>query len=963
MSKRLIETFLPIAELSEEGVRERRLSTSLPPINFLHVWWARRPLVAARAAVLASLLPEDTDRLAFIRAIGIHGDPVATRNKIDIAKRTGEDLGADPYGYQRAFKYDPSSDVRNLLGDPSKIVVADLTAGGGSIPFEAMRMGTSIIANDLNPVAALILKATVEYPATYGTQLLHEYEALVARFLPLMEKKLQGLYPAEKEGRRVDGYLWARTIECPYCAGKLPLSPNWKLSANGIGAGIKAHLGGGPGSKGRHCEFVIVADAEDHAPSTVSKGEALCPYPDCGRTVDGDEIKRQAQAGNMGDQLFAVVLKERYQKTGKNGSTRLSWRRAFRAPEPDDNNQDELVAHLRNKLPEWEALDVIPTEAYPDVSNDDRPKNYGMPLWRDMFSTRQLLVHGYGSETFREMLESDRTRGEVSPITSAAYIYLAFGLDKYLNWNARLSSWNVNADGLRSVFDRHDFAFKWSFGEMAAAITGGGLAWAMGGVKTALKDIIALVPSQEATLLDASRTGNISVTNQSASEMNNIADKSVDVVVMDPPYGANVMYAELSDFFYVWLKRTAGLIVPNLFTSRLTDKHSEAVANKAHFKGQKGVDRLANRDYQDKMSGIFAEARRILKDDGVMTVMFTHKDTGAWDALAMSLMDAGFVISASWPVNTEPAGSLHIKDKAAANSTILLVCRPRSEQAGGAVYWEDVEPEVSKAVRTRVPEFQMAGILGVDLYLASFGPALEAFSRNWPLTRGTPASEPKRKRRAQSDMFEEFDPYAVRPEDALNAARREVKAWRLAQLASTTSRADMDGPTAFYVLAWDAFKALSFPYDEALRLARAVGVDLDEQIVGRLAEKKGSEIKLWDSATRIAKGAIGPADGSRGMIDALHHAAHILRTRGVEAAQELLDKAGVSNDEEFKVALEALLEVLPPSKTFSGIDAEKAIKPAADDFDALEKLRRIAYADQIDEPKQLELYRDMLSIT
>jgi putative DNA methylase len=145
---------------------------------------------------------------------------------------------------------------------------------------------------------------------------------------------------------------------------------------------------------------------------------------------------------------------------------------------------------------------------------------------------------------------------------------------------------------------------------------------------------------------------------------------------MDPPYGANVMYAELSDFFYVWLKRTAGLVVPELFTRRLADKDAEAVANKAHFKGQKGAARLADDDYRVKMEGIFAESRRVLKDDGIMTVMFTHKDTGAWDALAMSLMDAGFVITASWPVNTEASGSLHIKDKAAANSTIFLVCRP-----------------------------------------------------------------------------------------------------------------------------------------------------------------------------------------------------------------------------------------------------------------------------------------------
>ncbi len=562
------------------------------------------------------------------------------------------------------------------------------------------------------------------------------------------------------------------------------------------------------------------------------------------------------------------------------------------------------------------------------------------------------------------MVEEDRSSGKLNDVRSAAYVYLALGLDKLRDYNARMTRWHVNRETLVNTFDRHDFAFKWSYAEMEILIEGMGLEWALGNARKSLAELIStLAVDKPASLLDEPNAarGTVTITNGSGASMPAIADKSVDAVVMDPPYGANVMYAELSDFFYVWLKRTAGLVVPELFTRRLADKDAEAVANKAHFKGQKGAARLADDDYRMKMEGIFAECRRVLKDDGIMTVMFTHKDTGAWDALAMSLMDAGFVITASWPVNTEASGSLHIKDKAAANSTIFLVCRPREEASGETMYWEDVEPEVAKAVRERVGEFQAAGIKGVDLYLASFGPALEAFSRHWPLTRGTPAPEPKRKRKAQKDMFEEFDPYAVRPEDALNAARREVKAWRLGQLASLKAKTDMDGPTAFYVLAWDAFKAVSFPYDEALRLARAVGVDLEEQIIGRLAEKKTSEIKLWDSATRIAKGAIGSKDGTRGMIDALHHAAHTVRTRGVEVAVEQLKDAGIDQDDEFKMALEALLEVLPPSKTFSGVESDKAIKPAADDFDALEKLRRIAYENEIGEPEQLDLYRELMA--
>ena len=454
----------------------------------------------------------------------------------------------------------------------------------------------------------------------------------------------------------------------------------------------------------------------------------------------------------------------------------------------------------------------------------------------------------------------------------------------------------------------------------------------------------------------------VTITCKPGDSLDHIEDGSIDVVVMDPPYYANVMYAELSDFFYVWLKRTAGHVFPELFRRHLTDKDNEAVANPARFKGEKGASALAGRDYQERMASIFAECRRTLKPNGVMTLMFTHKATGAWDALTKGLMEAGFAITASWPINTEAEGSLHIRNKAAANSTIFLVCRPRigDMEAEPDLYWEDVEPRVAEAVRTRVKEFQDAGIAGVDLYLASFGPALEEFSRHWPLKRGTPREVPEvRRRRRQQGLFEEeWDPYAATPEDALDAARREVKRWRLEQLTHLKADADLDPATAFFVLAWDAFKAPMFSYDEALRLARAVGIDLDSDIVGRIAEKKGSDILLWDSARRAAKGALGPADGSRGMIDAIHHAANTAHIRSLAASQEMLANTRVDQDPRFFAALEAVLEVLPVSKTFTGIELEGDAAASGNDFEALYNLARLAYSDEIDEPEQIRLWQD-----
>ena len=984
---RLIERWLPIAALGEESIRERRSMTALPPTYYLHVWWARRPLVASRAAVLASLLPADADREQFLHVLGIHGDPVAAKQRIAAANRRGERLGSDAYGYPRAFGHTPDSTDREWLAQnlSSGVNVLDPVAGGGSVPFEAVRLGLGTLANDLNPIAVVIERATLEWPALHGFALKSAVEEIGEKLTAHVRRRLAGMFPDEpREGTRADGYLWTRTITCPYCDGLVPLSPNWRLAPGGTGVRLRPHLGTGPGSEGRMCGFEIVDSAEEQSPGTVSRGDGTCPYSDCRRVIDGDAIKTQARDRRMGEQLYAVVYKKRVLVKTKTGRAREKWIRGYRAPQPEDDNSAEIQAMLAEKLPEWEAFDIVPNERFPEVSNDDRPIQYGMPLWRDLFSPRQLLCHGTSVEVFREMLETDRAAGKLDEVRQAAYGYLALSLDKLLNYNARMTRWHANREVLLGAFDRHDFSFKWSYGEMAPLITGLGYDWAIRQTTKCIDELVALVhpggkdargttrsadnpacdlfESVDAACLPSPAPPPITITCKPGDSLDHLEDGSINAVVMDPPYGANVMYAELSDFFYVWLKRTAGRVFPELFRRNLTDKENEAVANAAKFQGTKGAAALAERDYRERMAMIFAECRRVLKPDGIMTVMFTHKETSAWDALTKGLMEAGFIITASWPVNTEAESSLHIKDKAAANSTIFLACRPRGDGRTDdeTVYWEDVEPQVARAVRSRVEEFQEAGIAGVDLYLASFGPALEEFSRHWPLKRGTPRQKPEtlRRRRQQVLFEEEWDPYAATPEDALNTARREVQRWRVNQLANLPANVDLDPTTAFFVLAWDTFKAPVFAYDEALGLSRAVGVNLDRDVVGRLAQKKGSNLRLWDSAARAAKGSLGPANGSRGMIDAVHQAAHAARNRSIATARDTLERAQVAQDSRFVAALEAVLEVLPPSKRWTNISLEGDVAAAGNDFEALYDLFRLAYSGKIDEPAQLKLWED-----
>ena len=966
--RRLIEDWLPVAELSVESTRERTPMTPFPAPNRLHVWWARRPLVASRAAVLASLLPADADRKQFLHCLGIHGDPVKGRAKIEEARRTGKRV-TNPYGYDRAFHYSPDRDDRQWLGSvlsrfSENPVVLDPTAGGGSIPLEALRLGFECVANDLNPVATLVLRSTVDFPRRFGAAVHREFETLAGRWRGQVQTRLESLFPQRQLPDRIDQtYIWARTVRCPSCSGLVPLSPNWTLAPGGVGVRLVPEME----QERPICSFEIVESATEQSKGTEVDGDGRCPFPGCGRVIDGDEIKEQARDCDQGlrEQLFAVVYREKVEYRTKSGGRRWKWVRRFRAPQPEDDIGDRVRERLAEKLPEWEAQDIVPGEAIPDGYKTREPLRYGILLWRDLFSPRQLLCHGTSVEVFRELLEVDRKAGALTDVRRAAFCYLALGLDTMVIYNSRSSRWDNTTGRVRSLFDRHDFGFVWSYGEMAPLLTGMGYEWAIGKTAKCIRELTNHVhgkregdgnelfprganePSSE-TLVSCG----------SGDRLDHLEDQSVDAVVMDPPYGHNVMYAELSDLFYVWLKRTAGHIFPELFRWRLTDKENEAVSNPARFAGEKGARVLAGLEYRVRMAAIFREMRRVLKLDGVMTLMFTHKATDAWDALATGLMDAGFSISASWPVATESPGSLHIRNKAAANSTIFLVCRPRPPVAEDEdrPFWEDIEPKVAARVRERAGQF--AGLGRVDRYLAAFGPALEEFSRHWPVRRGKPRTMPKELTgRARSLFTAEWDPWKATPEDALLVARREVKRQVLERLTRSSGRSEVDPLTDFFLLAWDAFSAPVFPYDEALKLARAVGLDLDGDIVGRLAEKKNQNLHLWDSVRRAGKNRIGPVDGSRAALDRLHHAANLARSHTLSAAKEHLEQVPAADESAFRAALDAALEVLPlpPSKTGAALKGE--IESASNDFEALFELGKLLYGAKFEEPRQLKLWQ------
>ena len=413
------------------------------------------------------------------------------------------------------------------------------------------------------------------------------------------------------------------------------------------------------------------------------------------------------------------------------------------------------------------------------------------------------------------------------------------------------------------------------------------------------------------SFMNTNFTNYIQIDSASADNLSHISDSAIDAIVTDPPYYSTIQYAELSDFFYVWQKRILGDIFSDLFWMELTDKDREAVANPSRFRDM-GISpkELADRDYEAKMQSAFGEYCRVLKDNGVMTVQFNHKDSGAWDVLAQSLITAGFEITASWAVSTENPQNLHQAQKNSVSSTVLLICRKRDPNAGQA-WWDDLRPEVANLVEQRAPEFEANEIQGIDLYLSAFGPALNVFSRNYPILDSTGEE--------------------VRPEVAFAEARKAVANYRFRKLAQTDT-AGFDPLTQWYFLAWDAFQAREFPFDDARQLALAVSgfnvADLGKTY--KLLDIKSGTCKFLSPDQRYKKHAFSLVDNefsARYLIDGLHAIIAIyLEEQTIEPVRRFMKATGLVSNDMFMRAWEVALRVIPHiSDPRKRIPEEKAL--------------------------------------
>ena len=632
----------------------------------------------------------------------------------------------------------------------------------------------------------------------------------------------------------------------------------------------------------------------------------------------------------MNDVLYAVAV-----RTAKD--------RGFRAPTKVD--LDALAAaeaELGAAWPEWTASDVIPDEDIPHGHNTRLLHNVGTLWWRDMFTARQLLVHSCFVEEYRQL--ANEVHSELTADRADAVLgMLGMMQGKALNYNSKQSSWDVDRQKIRSTFDLHAFPFKNTFAEFESGTEL--YRWCLKQTIDAYSSLAELlIPAdseQFPALNQAGERQEITVTKGSGGNLTHIKTGSITCIVMDPPYFDNVMYAELSDFFYVWEKRTLGRIWPDLFDGELTNKRDEAVANPARF-ASAGRDKakVADDDYEAKMAAIFNECHRVLRDDGVLTVMFTHKSAGAWDGLGSALLQAGFTIETSWPVNTESTASLHQARRNSAASTIFLACRKRPiRRSGGRVYLSGIEAEVRAAASGALRRSTEQGLTGVDLLLSTYGPALSVLSQAWPVhSTETTADGTSR---------------LLYPEEALDVARDEVVRLMTARLVGRG--VSFDAYTDFVLIAWSVFGARTFPFDDARRLALATGgLGIDDLQHAKLLTAKSGNVTLTEPTGRLARGDGPGVKRDRRhferLIDAVHTMCYIVHHDGTAAARRWADERGLTTDDTFTACLQGLVNAIPRTRKGGEFNVPEAA--------LLDRIVTTGYSDVIELPEEPDQYEE-----
>lgn len=711
--RRLIEVDLPIKVISEHARHDQNVKKG--HLHTLHVWWATRPLAACRAVILGTLLPDPVDErcsedfrqkareaLAWMSSRDL-SEPMALREAL--LKFIG-DFAAWERSSERRWVETARALVKAAHPDGPPLVL-DPFAGIGSIPLEALRVGADAFAGDLNPVAVLLLKTGLEYVPTYGTRLAEAVRKWGGWVRERAGQELGEFYPTEPDGSIPLAYLWARTVRCegPGCGAEVPLVGLLWLSRKEKQRVALRYRGD---KTTKQVKFEIFRpQREDEVQSPIVKRfAATCPV--CGYTTPYKRVREQLRAKGGGTRDARMIAVITLKADGSRGF-RLAAARDVEVARKAAQALERLKAEHQGVFP------VVPDEPLPpDGALGFRVQKYGMTTWGDLFTPRQALALSTFARLVRET--HHEVLGETGDAAFARAVGTCLGLAvSQLNHYSRSISFYAK-DGMISAFIQGSgLPMRPDFAEANPLMQR-----LVGGLDYALEKVVLVVEAESGSGLKSSTIGNGSATAIP------LPDQAVPYVLTDPPYYDAVPYADLSDFCYVWLKRMVAELHPDLFRWPLTPKGEECIMDPGP--PRPGEPEKTKQFFESTMQKALAECKRVLQPDGVAVVLFAHKGTAGWEALLNALIQAGWTVTSSWPIETERGARMRAKNSAVLASTVFLVCRPRPADAG-VCNWRRVLDGLRARVHDWLPRLAREGIEGADAIFSCIGPALEVYSR------------------------------------------------------------------------------------------------------------------------------------------------------------------------------------------------------------------------------------------
>jgi putative DNA methylase len=820
--RRLIEDLIPVAAINEVAQREKIGHAKTHPRK-LHLWWARRPLAAARAAVYATLvrsenLPDEARSAEFFAALCRLGASEAT-----IAEARERVLAGNG-------------------GKPPKVL--DMFAGGGAIPLEAARLGCEATAAELNPVAHLIELCMLDYPQRFGPSLADDIRKWGDHWVDAAWDRVGHLYPpvgeeggaaggqlgfdqgeTSNEGRRPIAYLWTRTVRCPNPSMDehwIPLvHQTWLAKKKGRYAALRPRVDKDRLTVDWELLERTSTDELDFDPAGFSKrGKATCFV--CGTSIDADYIRAEGRMSRLGIAPLAAVL---VHPSGRG-------REYLPAGSYELPNGDDCQSVL-------DALNVEPPNEEMAAADNRRfsPPIYGLTQFRQLFTLRQLATLCALAQGIHEQYDTMVTNGMEPQRAEAVCCYLGLSLNRTLDASTTLCTWVPQGEFHAHTYKRQALPMVWDFSEVNP------FAGSVGDPRRYAENAAEIVEQ-------LARTGErCEVQRTSATQLRD-HDATYDAVITDPPYYDNISYADLSDFFYVWLKRAVGFLYPEHLSGELTPKRREAIVAPHRHHGDKDQ---ARQFYEAEMEAAFREAHRVLKPGAPLVCVYAHKTTLGWAALVEALRRAGFTITEAWPLDTEMPERSIGQGTASLASSIFLVARRRSAEGVGA--YGDVVADLDRIIAERLERLSDAGVSGSDLVIATIGAGLQAF------TRCSSVELPNGEEVPAESFLEDVQ------SRVLNAVLGQIH-------GLSNGVGTIDPATRYYVIARYSFGYADVEFDEANNLARSAGIELGELTDGRapLAKISKGKVHLRDYAERGEEPDLGIArdGGEPPLIDVLH---------------------------------------------------------------------------------------------